>query len=240
MSTSEAQHAANKANAAHSTGPKTPTGKSRSSKNRLTFGLFTISDFVREGDSNPIPKSVPISGGTLSRRNHRRGLHHRNHERHLASSPLPHGRRGHRADRHPRPHAGPRNRRPAEILGPRPRPVRQHHEPLHQRAAKTSDRARHPQPGLPRNRRSRRTRPDGPPSGRQNQTYGHRRGTRTRSGRRSPCLHAQTGFDALMALADKQLAQRYRDFGMAAFTGAPTQPPPAPVAASDLPSFSEA
>ena len=40
-----------------------------------------------------------------------------------------------------------------------------------------------------------------------------------------------TGFDALMALADKQLAQRYRDYGMAAFTGAPTAPataPPAP------------
>jgi preprotein translocase subunit SecA len=44
-----------------------------------------------------------------------------------------------------------------------------------------------------------------------------------------------TGFDALMALADKQLAQRYRDYGMAAFTGAPT--PAAPVGqVSDLPS----
>jgi hypothetical protein len=34
MSISEAQSAANKANAAHSTGPKTQNGKSRSSKNR--------------------------------------------------------------------------------------------------------------------------------------------------------------------------------------------------------------
>ena len=50
MSISEAQHAANKANAAHSTGPKTETGKSRSSKNRLTFGLFTVNDFVREDE----------------------------------------------------------------------------------------------------------------------------------------------------------------------------------------------
>jgi len=41
-----------------------------------------------------------------------------------------------------------------------------------------------------------------------------------------------TGFDALMALADKQLAQRYRDYGMAAFTGAPTAPATAPPAAS--------
>ena len=49
---------------------------------------------------------------------------------------------------------------------------------------------------------------------------------------------APTGFDALMALADKQLAQRYRDYGMAAFTGAPTAAappaavPPAPTAPS--------
>ena len=56
MSTSDAQHAANKANAAHSTGPKTETGKSRSSKNRLTFGLFTISDFVREDESESYTK----------------------------------------------------------------------------------------------------------------------------------------------------------------------------------------
>ena len=46
---------------------------------------------------------------------------------------------------------------------------------------------------------------------------------------------APTGFDALMALADKQLAQRYRDYGLAAFTGAPT--PAAPVGqVSELPS----
>jgi len=39
---------------------------------------------------------------------------------------------------------------------------------------------------------------------------------------------APTGFDALMALADKQLAQRYRDHGMAAFTGAPPAAAPLP------------
>jgi len=50
-----------------------------------------------------------------------------------------------------------------------------------------------------------------------------------------PAAPTPTGFDALMALADKQLAQRYRDYGMAAFTGAPT--PAAPVGqVSDLPS----
>ena len=45
-----------------------------------------------------------------------------------------------------------------------------------------------------------------------------------------------TGFDALMALDDKQLAQRYRDYGMAAFTGAPAAPAPpcSPKSDSDL------
>jgi len=44
------------------------------------------------------------------------------------------------------------------------------------------------------------------------------------------------GFDVLMALADKQLAQRYRDYGMAAFTGEPAAPAPpcSPKSDSDL------
>ena len=48
---SDAQHAANKANAAFSTGPRTEPGKARSSKNALTFGLFTLNDFVRENEA---------------------------------------------------------------------------------------------------------------------------------------------------------------------------------------------
>ena len=48
---SDAQLAANKANAAFSTGPRTEPGKSRSSKNALTFGLFTLNDFVRENET---------------------------------------------------------------------------------------------------------------------------------------------------------------------------------------------
>jgi hypothetical protein len=47
-----------------------------------------------------------------------------------------------------------------------------------------------------------------------------------------PAAPPPTGFDALMALADKQLAQRYRDYGMSAFTGTPTAPAAAPPAAS--------
>jgi len=47
----EAQTAANKANAAFSTGPKTAEGKARSSKNALTFGLFAMNDFVRDDEA---------------------------------------------------------------------------------------------------------------------------------------------------------------------------------------------
>lgn len=42
-----AQTEANRKNARHSTGPRTEAGKQASSKNRTTFGLYTIADYVR-------------------------------------------------------------------------------------------------------------------------------------------------------------------------------------------------
>jgi SEC-C motif len=53
---SDAQHAANKANAAFSTGPRTEPGKARSSRNALSFGLFTLNDFVRENEAEQYTK----------------------------------------------------------------------------------------------------------------------------------------------------------------------------------------
>src|SRR5271163_2879612 len=53
---SDAQHAANQANAAFSTGPRTEPGKARSSRNALTFGLFTLNDFVRENEAEQYTK----------------------------------------------------------------------------------------------------------------------------------------------------------------------------------------
>src|SRR4051812_27900602 len=48
MST-EAQIAANIENAKHSTGPQTEAGKNTSSKNSVTFGLYS-GDFIRPGE----------------------------------------------------------------------------------------------------------------------------------------------------------------------------------------------
>jgi hypothetical protein len=44
---SDHQISANRANAQHSTGPRTGPGKATSSRNALTLGLFTMRDFVR-------------------------------------------------------------------------------------------------------------------------------------------------------------------------------------------------
>jgi hypothetical protein len=51
MST-EAQIAANIANAESSTGPRTEAGKAKSAQNGLTNGLFAAADFIRPGEEN--------------------------------------------------------------------------------------------------------------------------------------------------------------------------------------------
>jgi SEC-C motif len=47
----EAQIAANRRNAESSTGPRTKDGKSRSSRNAVTFGIYSAADFVLPEDS---------------------------------------------------------------------------------------------------------------------------------------------------------------------------------------------
>ena len=48
----EAQTAANRRNAESSTGPRTKEGKSRSSRNAVTFGIYSASDFVLPEDNS--------------------------------------------------------------------------------------------------------------------------------------------------------------------------------------------
>jgi SEC-C motif len=47
----EAQIAANRRNAEQSTGPRSPEGKSRASRNSTTFGIYSAGDFVRPAES---------------------------------------------------------------------------------------------------------------------------------------------------------------------------------------------
>jgi hypothetical protein len=49
--TTEAQTAANRRNAESSTGPRTKEGKSRSSRNAVTFGIYSAADFVLPEDN---------------------------------------------------------------------------------------------------------------------------------------------------------------------------------------------
>jgi hypothetical protein len=46
----DSQLSANRANAQHSTGPRTDAGKAASSHNALTHGLFTTRDFIQPGE----------------------------------------------------------------------------------------------------------------------------------------------------------------------------------------------
>ncbi len=51
----EAQLAANRRNAQSSTGPRTEAGKSRASRNAVTFGIYSAGDYVRPEDSDVYP-----------------------------------------------------------------------------------------------------------------------------------------------------------------------------------------
>jgi len=230
MSISEAQHAANKANAAHSTGPKTETGKSRSSKNRLTFGLFTISDFVREDESESYTKICTNLWAELSPA----GTMEEAFTTEIMSATW----------RLRRCRMVEEDIAQIAILDPM-------QDPETAAQQKSVDRARAqsvnimnrcinalrklqtergirsqafpetdvpPGLGLMDLRQVAKTKPM--------DTDAEPEPEPTPAAEASPA--APTGFDALMALADKQLAQRYRDYGMAAFTGAPT--PAAPLA----------
>ena len=234
MSTSEAQHAANKANAAHSTGPQTPAGKARSSKNRLTFGLFTISDFVREDESESYTKICTNLWAELSPA----GTIEEAFTTEIMSATW----------RLRRCRMVEEDIAQIDILDPM-------QDPETAAQQKSVDRARAQSVSImnrcinalrklqtERGIRSQAFPETDVPAGlglmdlrqvaktKPMDTDAEPEPEPTPAAEASPA--APTGFDALMALADKQLAQRYRDYGMAAFTGAPTAPATAPPTAS--------
>jgi hypothetical protein len=234
MSISEAQSAANKANAAHSTGPKTQNGKSRSSKNRLTFGLFTISDFVREDESESYTKICTNLWSELSPA----GTIEEAFTTEIMSATW----------RLRRCRMVEEDIAQIAILDPM-------QDPETAAQQKSVDRARAQSVNI-MNRCINALRKLQTERGIRSQAFPEtdvpaglglmdlRQVAKTKpmdtdmESEPTPAAAAPTaaatptGFDALMALADKQLAQRYRDYGMAAFTGAPTAPATAPPAAS--------
>ena len=223
MSISEAQSAANKANAAHSTGPQTPTGKARSSKNRLTFGLFTISDFVREDESESYTKICTSLWSELSPA----GTIEEAFTTEIMSATW----------RLRRCRMVEEDIAQIAVLDPM-------QDPETAAQQKSVDRARAQSVNI-MNRCINALRKLQTERGIRSQAFPEtdvpaglglmdiRQVAKTKpmdtdaesepTPAPEPAAPTPTGFDALMALADKQLAQRYRDYGMAAFTGAPAQ-----------------
>ena len=64
---SAAQIEANRLNAALSTGPATSTGKARSSRNHLKFGLFSTQNCVRPEETAEYTKLSKLFGKTSTR-----------------------------------------------------------------------------------------------------------------------------------------------------------------------------
>ena len=85
----EAQIAANRRNAESSTGPRTKEGKSRSSRNAVTFGIYSAADFVLPEDNRLYHLFCENFQKELSpRRPVRTNAGRRDRPRRLASSPL--------------------------------------------------------------------------------------------------------------------------------------------------------
>ena len=232
---SDAQLAANKANAAFSTGPRTEPGKAKSSRNALTFGLFTLNDFVRENESEDYTKICTSLWTELSPEG--------TVEEFLTSELMS---------------ATWRLRRCrmveedlAEITIPDPDQKDPMQNPETQKQQKSVDRARAQSHSIfhrclnalrkvqtERGIRNQIFPESCPPEGLGlmdilkvskvkpfDQTADA--GPAAPPPPDAPDAGIDAGMDALMALAEHQLAQRFREQGLAGFTGVPTPPPPA-------------
>jgi hypothetical protein len=243
---SDAQHAANKANAAFSTGPRTEPGKARSSRNALTFGLFTLNDFVRENETEDYTKICTSLWAELSPEG--------TVEEFLTTELMSATWRLRRC------RMVEEDLAEITILDPDQKDPMQN--PETEKLQKSVDRARAQSHSIfhrclaalrkvqtERGIRSVAFPDSGPPEGLGlmdflqvskvkpfDQTADPGPAAPPPPEPDAPDAGPLGSMDALMALAEHQLAQRYREQGLAGFTGVPTPPPaPAPMASNCKP-----
>ena len=228
---SDAQLAANKANAAFSTGPRTEPGKARSSKNALTFGLFTLNDFVRENETEDYTKICTSLWTELSPEG--------TVEEFLTSELMSATWRLRRC------RMVEEDLAEITILDPDQKDPMQN--PETEKQQKSVDRARAQSHSIfhrclnalrkvqtERGIRSQAFPESGPPEGLGLMDFLQVSKVKPfdQTDKPGPAAPPSTdepdapaGFDALMALAEQQLAQRFREQGLAGFTGVPTAAP---------------
>jgi hypothetical protein len=236
---SDAQLAANKANAAFSTGPRTEPGKSRSSRNALTFGLFTLNDFVRENETEDYTKICTSLWSELTPE----GTVEEFLTTELISSTW----------RLRRCRMVEEDLSEITILNPTQKDPDQKdpmQNPETEKQQKSVDRARAQSHSIfhrclnalrkvqtERGIRSQAFPDSGPPEGLGLMDFLQVSKVKPFDpGPDSPQPaptepDAPAGFDALMAMAEHQLAERFREQGLAGFTGVPTPPAAAPAPA---------
>ena len=240
---SDAQLAANKANAAFSTGPRTEPGKTRSSRNALTFGLFTLNDFVRENETEDYTKICTSLWTELTPE----GTVEEIITTELMSATW----------RLRRCRMVEEDLAEITILDPDRKDPMQN--PETEKQQKSVDRARAQSHSIfhrclaalrkvqtERGIRCQAFPESGPPEGLGlmdflqvskvkpfDQTAGPASPQPAPPPPDAPDAGIDAGMDALMALAEHQLAQRYREQGLAGFTGVPTPPPAAAPMASN-------
>jgi SEC-C motif len=241
---SDAQLAANKANAAFSTGPRTEPGKTRSSRNALTFGLFTLNDFVRENETEDYTKICTSLWTELSPEG--------TVEEFLTTELMSATWRLRRC------RMVEEDLAEITILDPNRKDPMQN--PETEKQQKSVDRARAQSHSIfhrclaalrkvqtERGIRCQAFPESGPPEGLGLMDFLQVSKVKPFDQTADPASPQpaptepdapDAGMDALMALAEHQLAQRYREQGLAGFTGAPTPPPaatPAPMASNCKP-----
>ena len=145
MSTSPAQLAANAANAQHSTGPRTPEGKTRSSQNASKHGLTAREIVIAPGEQEEFDDLLAdLPSRRQTPRRHPANSVQSTRRRRLEPSPhRPHGSRALRRLLLQRSPGQPRTPKPARPSRPPPHPHRANLPSLPQGAEGAANQRRH-------------------------------------------------------------------------------------------------